>query len=256
MKKIIKGNKYLQRFLWIILFIIIWETCVSRKLFPTQLLPSLKEVGSAFVEGIVEGDLLLQLLMSLLLLFLGFAISIIIATIFCMVGYYSSIFQSLLDVCLVVLHPLPGVAILPLIILWVGIGTKAVLVVMLHSMVWPLIVNLQTGFHHIDTAYLEVAKNNGINKIQMFFYVLLPLSIPNLLAGMKIGWSRGWRALISAEMIFGAIGSVGGIGWYIFEKRVFMDTPGMFAGLLALIMIGFAVEDIFFSKMDHWMEER
>jgi NitT/TauT family transport system permease protein len=71
-----------------------------------------------------------------------------------------------------------------------------------------------------------------------------------LLAGLKSGWARGWGAAISAEMIFGASGGIGGIGWYIFNKRVFMDTAGVYAGLLIIIAVGIFVEDFVFGKIE------
>lgn len=67
---------------------------------------------------------------------------------------------------------------------------------------------------------------------------------------MKIGWSRAWRAVISAEMIFGTIGSGGGLGWFIYNKRIFMDTPGMYGGVIILMLIGLIVENLFFRTVE------
>ena len=67
---------------------------------------------------------------------------------------------------------------------------------------------------------------------------------------MKIGWARAWRALISAEMVFGAVGSKGGIGWYLLNQRTFMDTSGLFAGIILVILIGIFVEDVVFGAIE------
>jgi NitT/TauT family transport system permease protein len=81
-------------------------------------------------------------------------------------------------------------------------------------------------------------------------WVDLPGAFPGFLSGLKIGWSRAWRALISAEMIFGATSGSGGIGWYLFQKRVFMDTAGLFGGLVVIMIIGIFMEGFLFRKLE------
>jgi NitT/TauT family transport system permease protein len=66
---------------------------------------------------------------------------------------------------------------------------------------------------------------------------------------LKIGWSRGFRALISAEMIIGAISSIGGIGWYMYERRSFMDTTGMYAGIFLVVIVGILIEEVLFNHV-------
>jgi len=112
---------------------------------------------------------------------------------------------------------------------------------------WPMYINLNLGFKSIDNSLIEAAHNNGASQWQLFIYVLLPVSISSIMAGIRIGWSRAWRALISAEMIFGAVGSIGGIGWFLYEKRSFMDTKGMFAGILLVMLVGILVEHVIFN---------
>ena len=80
--------------------------------------------------------------------------------------------------------------------------------------------------------------------------IRLPASMPYLLSGIKIGWARAWRALISAEMVFGAVGAKGGIGWYLLNQRTFMDTAGLFAGIILVVLIGIFVEDVLFSLIE------
>ncbi len=62
--------------------------------------------------------------------------------------------------------------------------------------------------------------------------------------GVHIGWARGWRGLISAEMIFGSISQIGGLGWYMYQRRAFMDTAGMYAGIIFVMLIGLIVEGV------------
>ncbi|PKM94558.1 MAG: ABC transporter permease [Firmicutes bacterium HGW-Firmicutes-1] len=246
-------NKYIQRSIVVTLLVLLWEALYHLQVFPVQLFPSTSQILKALFVDLLDGKLFVQIGHSLYLIFTGLVIGFIIAVILCYISYFSKLISVLIDTLIAILDPLPGVAILPMIILWIGIGEKAILFIMLHSIIWPMVISIQTGMKNIDRVYIESAKMNAIRNWQLFWYILLPLSLPQILAGIKIGWSRSWRALISSEMIFGAIGAFGGIGWYLFEKRTFMNTPGMFSGLLVIIMISIFVEDIIFVKLDQYI---
>jgi NitT/TauT family transport system permease protein len=99
---------------------------------------------------------------------------------------------------------------------------------------------------------MDLGKNLSMSDWKVLFEIKLPASMGYIISGMKIGWARGWRAFISAEMVFGSIGGKGGIGWYIFNQRNFMDTPGIFAGILVVIIIGIIVENGIFG----WLEKK
>lgn len=243
-------SKYIQRSIIVILFLVVWESLYYLQLFPIQLFPSLEQILEAMFADLSNGKLLIQVGHSFYLILLGLTISFIIAIIICFISYFSKPFAILIDTLIAILDPLPGVAILPIIILWIGIGEKAVVFIMVHSIIWPMVVSIQTGIKNIDPVYIESAIIHDITGPQLFWHILLPLSLPQIITGTKIGWSRSWRALISSEMIFGAIGAYGGIGWYLFENRTFMNTPGMFAGLIMIIVISIIVEDIVFAKLD------
>lgn len=243
-------NKMLQRWITICFIVLSWELIHGLKLFPEQLFPSAVQIFKALFDDLTTGKLLLQTGHSLMLIFWGLLLGFLIAILLSFFGYFSSGISYILDTLIAIFDPLPGVAILPLVILWIGIGESAVLCIMLHSIIWPMLISIRTGIQSIDRIYIEIAKNNGIKTPQLFAYVLLPMSLPNIMSGLRIGWSRSWRALISSEMIFGAIGSLGGIGWYLFEKRTFMNTPGMYAGLIVIITISIFFEKFVFQKLE------
>jgi NitT/TauT family transport system permease protein len=242
-------RKYIHRLLWIAFFIVLWEGVYYFNLYDRQIFPSIQQIVISLKNSLIKGDLIIQVGFSFLIIFKGLIISIFLAFIFSFLDYFFIQFNHLLDTVIGILHPLPGVALLPLVILWFGIGEDAILVIIIHSVLWPMTINMKTGFKSVDKEYIEVAKNLGMNMFQIFYYVLIPLSLRHIVSGLEIGWSRSWRALISSEMIFGAIGPFGGLGWYIFEKRVYMDTPGMYAGLVVIIIIGMVMEDFVFRRI-------
>ena len=237
-----------RKVVWMMLGLILWEGTVRSGRVNELIMPSFASILEVTFTGVADGTLLLQLGQSILYVFFGLVLGLTIAFIMACVGYYYQWPASLFDLLGALFHPLPGVALLPIIILWFGIGPSAVFAVILHAVVWSQYLTIKDGFKAVDPSYIEAAGNNGAGKIQLIRHVLIPMSMNGILLSLQVGWSRGWRALISAEMIFGAISSVGGIGWYMYERRVFMDTAGMFSGILLVMLVGIIVEQWLFSR--------
>lgn len=250
MKSKIWEKQWLRRLLWILCFGLIWQTITVFKLANPALLPPLTQILDSLKQSLQSGEMLQATLLSLKLIFSGLLIGLLAALLLAGFSMISKIGQSFTDTITAIAHPLPGIALLPVIILWLGTGSEAILFIIVHSVVWPMTLNLLAGFRSIPVIYREVGRNIGLNPLQNTGLIMIPASLPFLLAGLKIGWARAWRALISAEMIFGAAGGEGGLGWYIFKRRVFMDTPGIYAGILMIIIIGILVEDVFFRQIE------
>ncbi|HHT49900.1 MAG TPA: ABC transporter permease subunit [Eubacteriaceae bacterium] len=249
-----KNKVYLQGYklkaIWVILALIIWESIARFSSVTSLAFPSLTLIGKALIESIISGEIINQMAFSLGLIILGLIISILLALIMSSLSIINPIVENLVDTCISIFHPLPGIALLPLIILWIGTGYKAVVFIIIHSVLWPMILNMVAGFKAIPQVYKKIGRNYEFSTGKIISKIYIPASLPYIIAGLKIGWARAWRAAISAEMIFGATGGKGGIGWYIFNKRVFMDTPGLFAGLIVIIIIGILVEDLAFGKLE------
>lgn len=239
-----------SKYIWIALLLLAWE--LTAKLAPVSPLafPSLEVILASLLDSISNGEMLLQLAFSLGLILIGLGIGVVLAFLMSFLSVLSPVFASFTDTCVSIFHPLPGIALLPLIILWIGTGSTAILFIIVHSVLWPLILNMNAGFAAIPEVYKKIGQNYEFNTFQSIIWIYIPASLSYLIAGLKIGWARGWRAAISAEMIFGASGGIGGIGWYIFNKRVFMDTAGVYAGILMIIAVGIFVEDVVFGKLE------
>lgn len=246
----LNDNKYVQRTFWIMVFIIIWESIVLSGLFSPLLVPPIETILHSLYLSVIDGGIIVQTLYSLNLILRGLVIGLIIAVVLSSLAMIFKTFEGLVETLITIAHPLPGIALLPLIIIWFGAGTKAIVFIIIHSVVWPMILNLLTGFRSIPNIYKQMGQTYGLNPFEIVTYIMVPASFPYFLAGIKIGWARAWRALISAEMVFGAAGGGGGLGWFIFKKRVFMDNPGIFAGLIVIVLIGILVEDFIFNKFE------
>ena len=80
--------------------------------------------------------------------------------------------------------------------------------------------------------------------------ILIPAALPSILTGLKVGWAFAWRTLIASELVFGVSSGSGGLGWYIFENRNELQIDAVFAGLLAVILIGLFIESVVFRSIE------
>jgi len=236
--------------LLLLLFIPGWELFRVLAEVSPVLMPPLVDIGRALVEGVWTGRLVSQTLYSLGLILLGGFIALLLALGAIFLALRSDVARKVVDHLGSIFHPLPGIALLPLIILWFGIGPSAILAVIVHSVLWPLVTNLQSGIRSVPEVWRMSAANYGVRGWRYLWLVLLPASAPAAMAGMRIAWARAWRALLSAEMLFGAAGAGGGLGWFIATRRSFMDTPGLFAGIIVISAIGVGVENYLFRTIE------
>lgn len=243
-------TKIFQRILWISALLAIWELIAKAKVFSPLIFPSVEVIFKTFIEAVLSGEIIGITIFSMKLILEGMVIGIVFAVVLSSLSSYSKYFEDFVETLISIADPLPGIALLPLIILWLGVGEASIVFIIFHSVAWPLMRNLISGFKSIPNIYKQVGMNYGMNSIEITKSIMLPAAMPYFLSGLKISWSRAWRALISAEMIFGAVSGKGGLGWYIFKKRSFMDTPGIFTGLLVIIIIGVLVDDIVFNKLE------
>ena len=243
-------RKSVKRLFFLIVIVAVWWTVYSFKFFNPILFPGPGQIFHALVKESLNGSLFVKAGNSLYMIFVGLGISVIFAFILMVFAVVNKTIHELASTLIALLDPLPGLALLPLAILWFGIGRYAMLFVMVHSIVWPVLLSIIKGFDTVPLIYREVGMGIGLSKYRMVLGIYTPAAFPSILQGVKTGWSRAWRALIGAEMVFGAMGNSAGLGYDIYMKRSFMDMPGMFASLIFIMIIGILMEDLFFSKME------
>jgi NitT/TauT family transport system permease protein len=156
----------------------------------------------------------------------------------------SQIVASIMEMILAMMHPLPSVALLPLLIIWFGLGPLSLLIVVLNSALWPIFLNAYTGFRTVHQTYIEVGRNIGLKGLKLFWHVILPSALPYLITGFEISWARSWRAAIAVELVFGAATTSGGIGWTIYMSYFDMEAPLMVAAIFTIALVGVLAEKL------------
>ncbi len=234
----------------ILLLLILWESAARLSGVSPLLFPPVSEVVRTLLSDLGRGVLPGRIGYSLLIVVEGVGIGLAAALLLSLAGHANRHIGMTVDTLVALMHPLPGIALLPIVILWAGVGHTAVLLIIVHSVLWPLTTSITAGIRTLPQHLYDVSRNFRLNPARMAVHLIIPGIFPHMMAGMRIGWARAWRALIAAEMVFGAAGGGGGIGWYIFQKRVFMDTRGLFAGILVIMLIGILFESFLFDAVE------
>ncbi|WP_247657612.1 ABC transporter permease [Aquabacter sp. L1I39] len=226
----------------------LWEA-YARSLNNSLLLPSFIETLQALVTATLNGELPGRTVASLSVLLSGYGIGIVLAALITGLAALSKWGESLLTLLTSMFNPLPAIALLPIALLWFGVGSSSLIFVTVHAVLWPLALSCHAGFRAVPQTLRMAARNLGLAGPSYVFTLLVPAALPSILSGLRLGWAFAWRTLIAAEMVFGASARSGGLGWFIFTNRAQLDTANVFAGLLAVILIGLVVETVIFATL-------
>jgi sulfonate transport system permease protein len=209
------------------------------------LFASPSQVADAFADGVRDGTLTSVTWATLKVLMVGIGIGAAVAAVLTLFATLSKIGDDLLRLLTAILNPLPGVAVLPLAMLWFGLNTKAVLFVIANATVWPIAINVTTGFRTVNPTIVAVGRNIGLSRVRLVKDVLAPAALPQAISGLKTAWAFGWRTIIAAELVFGVAGAEAGLGSFINNARLYLLTPQVFAGLVMIAILGVVFESIF-----------
>jgi NitT/TauT family transport system permease protein len=145
------------------------------------------------------------------------------------------------------LYATPTVALAPLFILWFGVGIFSKVVVVALLVVFPVIINTETGLRQTPLQLVETVKSFGASRTQIFFKVSLPAALPFIFAGLRLGIGRGLIGVVVAELF----GARSGLGQLIQQSAETFNMPALFAGVTILAVAGIALTSAFV-----WLEKR
>jgi NitT/TauT family transport system permease protein len=234
----------------VLVLLVAWELGVRSLNVNPLLFPPASSVLRAWISGLLSGEILRYAWQSLLMLMVAMLLASTIALVFVTAATFTRTGRDLLETLTSIFNPLPAVALLPLAMLWFGLGTNSLLFVLVNSVIWPLSLNAYTGFVTVPPTLVRVGQTFGLRGFGLVIGILLPAAFPYLLTGLKIGWAFAWRTVIAAELVFGVAGERGGLGWYIYRNRYELNTAEVFAGLLTIIAIGLLVEGLVFQSVE------
>jgi NitT/TauT family transport system permease protein len=228
---------------------LVWEGYATNLDNPLMM-PRLSEVVVALVSSLASGGLAVRILMTMKVLLIGYSAGILAAATITILASTTRFGSDVLSTLTSMFNPLPAVALLPLALLWFGLGIGSLVFVIINSVLWAVALNTHTGFQSVSETLRMAGRCFGLSKLSLVAEILIPAALPSILAGLKIGWAFAWRTLIAAELVFGVSSGQGGLGWFIYENRNNLETANVFAGLLCVILIGLFVESVIFRTIE------
>ncbi|HCF26504.1 MAG TPA: aliphatic sulfonate ABC transporter permease SsuC [Cyanobacteria bacterium UBA11049] len=221
---------------WIVpvLLIIIWQLLVQFGWLSTRILPAPTAVIQAAITKASSGELLHHVIASSTRAFVGLAIG---GTIGFILGLLNGVFppaEKLLDSSVQMLRNIPHLAMIPLVIVWFGIGEPAKIFLVAIGVMFPIYLNTFHGIHTVDKKLLEMGKVYGLKPWEQFWQIILPGALPSILVGLRYALGIMWLTLIVAE----TIASDSGIGYMAMNAREFMQTDVIVFSILIYAGLG------------------
>lgn len=233
-------------------FVVAWKLVHALGLFPPWAFPSPEQVVGAFGKTIKNGVLLKNTVASVERQLVGvFLAALVGIPAGLLLGASRDFRAAFLPLCRL-LYPIPGIAWIPLAILWFGIGFKSTVFVIFFSGIWPILFNTMTGVATLDGQYTDVARVYLAPRMFYVRRVLIPGSLPFIIAGIRLTYGVGWRVIVGAEMI----SSITGLGFLIDDARWQLRPDIMVAGMITIALIGWVMENWAFDWLERVTIER
>lgn len=231
----------------------LYETVARSGLFPAVLLPTIPTVAQTLFATIADGSMIEHAAFTLYRVLFGFALAIVVGL---PLGILMARFQRVESFFLPLisaLMPIPSFALVPLFMLWFGIGNLTTILIVFYAATFPMVFNTWSGVRSVNPLWLRAAGAMGADENSLFWKVIIPGASPFIITGMRQAFLRSWIAVVGAEMI---AASDWGLGWVIFDAKEFLNTDVMLAALVVIGAIGFVFERLVFGSLERATVQR
>jgi sulfonate transport system permease protein len=243
----------LQALIFPFAVLLLWQAAGSFGLLSPSLLPTPWSICTQFMKLVANGKLFIHLEASVIRAALGFGLGAMLALIIGLATGLSKMLEELLDPSLQMMRTVPLLSIIPLFILWFGVGQLSQVLLIALGSFFPLYVNTFAGVRGVDRKLYEVAQVLQYSRLQQIFRLIIPAALPNILLGIRLSLGVAWLCLVVAEMM----GASSGIGYMITEARQYSQTPAVFVGIAVFAAVGKLSDSLvrmLESKLLHWRE--
>ncbi|OCP01935.1 taurine ABC transporter permease [Ensifer sp. LC13] len=226
----------------IVALLFLWSLAASYGLVSPLFLPSPLAVYRALqglaVTGFVDATLAQHAIASLVRIFGALAVAIALGVPVGLAIGTSRLGKGILDPIVEFLRPLPPLAYLPLVIIWLGIGEASKIAVIALAMLPPIILSTATGVRSASRDHVNAARAFGASRLQVLRHVILPSALPSILTGTRIALGAGWSTLVAAELV----AATRGLGFMIQSAAQFLVTDVVIAGIIVIAAVAFVFE--------------
>lgn len=227
---------------WIapVLLVAVWEVLAQTGFVTPQVLPAPSKVVRTAFKLATSGSLLEDLGTSLLRAAVGFVIGGSIAFALGILVGFSKLAEALIDRSVQMVRAIPFLALLPLVIVWFGVGEGQKIFLVALGVAFPIYINTTLGIRQVDPKLLELARVQGLTTAQTIRRVILPGALPSILTGVRYSLATAWLALVVAE----TIGAQAGIGFLAMDAREFLRTDVVVLTIIIYALIGVLADSV------------
>ncbi|MFC3799258.1 ABC transporter permease [Cohnella sp. GCM10012308] len=214
--------------------IALWQVLAEWGYLSELMFPAPTVIAGSFADLAASGDLWANFRISAIRALSGFLLGGGLGLAFgVLVGLFRRS-EKLLDPTIQMIRMVPSLAVVPLFILWFGIGEESKVLLIAKAAFFPIYINSFLGIRQVDNKLFEVSRVLGFNRVQQIVRLVIPAAIPNILLGVRLSLGLAWLGLVVAELI----ASTSGIGYMISDARQFADTPVVFVGIFVFAVAG------------------
>jgi NitT/TauT family transport system permease protein len=225
----------------VFIFLAVWQFVASERLMPPLFLPGPSDIAAAFISYVQKGQIWNDVWVSGQELVLGFLLAIVIGLPLGMaIGWYRRLSLAL-DPFVTFFNAIPRVSLTPLFIIWFGIGINSKLAVVFLGAVFAIIINAAVGVRNLDPALIKAARSFGANDLQLFRTIVLPGSVPYILAGFRLGLAHALTGVVVAELV----AAQAGIGLMMATAGATFQTARVFVGIVIIAVTGVLITGVF-----------
>ena len=246
-----KAVELLKPFLSILFVLFVWQFAHSSGLTNKNLFPGPWEVATASVKLFNDGVMMKDLRTSVSRAAVGFAMGASLGILAGMLTARVAVIRLAIYPFFNILRPIPAIALVPIAIVWFGIGEESKYFVIAYTVFLAVWLATHHGMEHVPETYTRASRSLGAPLRREFFEVIVPAAAPHIFAGLRFGAALAFLSLVAAELT----GSSAGIGYRLEEARQYFQVDRMFVGLIQLGLLG-ALLDSFFvfasRRIVHW----
>jgi NitT/TauT family transport system permease protein len=230
----------------------VWIVLAKLKIWPPYVFPTPQGVMDSLWAGFADHSFWIAIAVSMKRMLLGYSLSVVLGMVLGLGVASNKFLEETMGGLLVSLQSLPSICWLPLAVLWFGLTEKGILFVVVMGSLLSVTIAMETGRQQMPKIYGMAGRNLGARGFKLFWYVLLPASLPYILSGLKQGWAFAWRSLISGEMIFVSLG----LGQLLMMGRDLNDMSQVIAVMILIIAIGYLVDGLVFKTIERRLQRK
>lgn len=224
-------------FVILVAWFLVWRVGI----FSTYVLPTPQKVLDSFLKMLQSGEILVDIAISFERVLKGFFIAFVLAFLLGMFSFLVPSAEKYYAYILEFFRNVPPLSMIPLLILWCGIGEMTKIIIIVLASFFSMYLNIVKGFTGCDKCLLEVGEAFGYTRWEQLVYIVLPYALADILVGMRIGMGYSWRAIIGAEMVAASTG----LGHMILFAQQMSRTDKVITGILVIGIVGLATDKIF-----------